>query len=483
MIRSSSFGIGRKNTSVFLIILGVITLIGLNIAYLTEGIEAVVWPVMLIGGMLVFVQPFWGTALMLFTIPLESMFVLGGNISLTRVLGLVVFGGWIAHKLVFREDWKPFLSSQLFKLSFALAGLAVMSMLWALYPDEVLSPTLTLVQMIGWGLLLIDMGSSWDRIDRMVKWFLISALVAALLTNNQYFITGELTASGRAGKGITGGANSTAMTLVSALPFAFYLLRNNNSTRFWKLFGLSYLIIAFSATVVMFSRTSYLLFAFIFFLELMDILKLHRNYVSVLLLSIIIGLLVIVILPKDKLFERLQTIIPEIQGSISMDEDTPYLESRGYILKVGFAIFSDYPLLGAGYGGFGRNYMDYQFRVPGAKQIIYGERSPHNSYVNMLSELGIVGFLIWTAILFASWKHISSSLIRLGQVEGKLSRNYLIAQAILYGLLVQFGYGLARPIEQEKLLWFILGLCFAVYWVVNQDSRQSLRVKEPINFS
>src|SRR5690606_27005691 len=64
--------------------------------------------------------------------------------------------------------------------------------------------------------------------------------------------------------------------------------------------------------------------------------------------------------------------------------------------KLGLYIFSIYPLFGSGIGRyFERIYSDRYINVEGLTGLI----DPHNLYVLILSELGIIGLIV-TIILF-----------------------------------------------------------------------------------
>lgn len=78
------------------------------------------------------------------------------------------------------------------------------------------------------------------------------------------------------------------------------------------------------------------------------------------------------------------------------DERVEVFKSTGRpdLWSVGFQVWKEYPLFGAGFGSFSE--------VSG----LPGSRHPHNFFVEMLSDLGLVGFLLGCALIWLPMRRI-----------------------------------------------------------------------------
>lgn len=96
-------------------------------------------------------------------------------------------------------------------------------------------------------------------------------------------------------------------------------------------------------------------------------------------------------------------------------------QRRDYYLA-SLAIIKDHPLAGVGTGGFARAYAD-QTHGKSASQT----RNPHNEYLHIAVQLGMIGF---AALLWLFWQHWRESSRLASQLECHLSRGLLLAIAV-----------------------------------------------------
>lgn len=453
---------GQPKTEVVLTGLALVIAVLLGPAVTNRGAEVFAWLGLPFGGLLVLLRPVLGMFSVAATLPLENMAMFGEGVTLTRALGMGVFGLWLLSKLVRRESWQPILTPSVVKATICLLVFMLASALWARDSSLTLVAVFSILSLSLWSLLVADLASSWHLIAWLAKLLVIAALVAAILTIQQYFVGGAR----RAGGGIAGGVNATAYALVTVVPFAFYLIRAQEG-RLWRSLGSLYLTLASVGVAVAFSRTSYVMFTLAVLVQYRERIS-GRSRRGWLLLLAGVSVIVLSLTPLDLISERFQTIVPYVRSAITgetYEEDS--MAFRGFLYRVGFAIFRDHPLIGIGYGSFGRAYAEYQYYVPGGLYFPDAEKSSHSAYLGYLVELGLPGLLLWTVILGIVLHNLIIALSTLSRT--KPSMQGFLVQAVTYSFLLQLGYGFARPVHREKLFWLLLGLSVAVRRLAEQS--------------
>jgi putative inorganic carbon (hco3(-)) transporter len=130
---------------------------------------------------------------------------------------------------------------------------------------------------------------------------------------------------------------------------------------------------------------------------------------------------------------------------------------RADLWKVGWRMVEDHPVRGVGAGNFPVRSVDYLLR-PGRTEadryIVDTPKVPHNIYLAVLAELGIVGFLLFVAIIvsaLAAAVEATRQFTRRGQpLMDLLSRTLLIG---LVGYLAALFFSSQLF---EKQLWLLL---------------------------
>ena len=411
-------------------------------------------------GVAVLRWPFLGLLVLSASIAVENLMVFGGTggVTATRLLGLVVFGAWLGGKVFRREAFLPLARSPVAITSALLVGFALASTIWAALPDVATSEAIRMLQFVALALIAVDLANSWRRVDLVVTWVLVGALVAAALTLQQSLFGGQR----RAGDNIAGGINQTSMTLATCIPFAFYLIRSEGGLMS-KLVGVAYIGLAVPAILLTFSRMNLLVLPVLLLVLFADTLKTRRArgwLLGVACAGVLVGMHTV---PTDRVMERVETIAPYIQGTIGSDPSGIVEPSaRGYHLQLGFAIARDHPIGGAGYQNYGHLFRDeYQYFVPGPGRVYGSVRSPHSSHVGMLADLGVVGFALWLAVVLGVG--FFGSVMAWRRTAGAPDRNaHLLARALTYALGLQvFIYGWYNTIADDKLLWLLVGLAAA----------------------
>ncbi|MEJ2240304.1 MAG: O-antigen ligase family protein [Gemmatimonadales bacterium] len=382
------------------------------------------------------------------------------------LIGLGVFAGWAVHKILYRESWSSVFRNPLVLPAVLFAALVALSMLWAEYPRRTYVGAITVFQLLALALLLIDTLNKWERVEWLVRVLIAAALMTSILMLWQYFVGGVH----RAGDNLAGGQNTTAMLLVTLLPFSFYMIRSAQ-TPFWKVLGISFFLLATLAVQLSFSRMNMLLLPIVMVSQFWLTWRQGRGRPW--LAMAIAGTLAVGVLyaPWERLERRAETILPYLQASIDNPGGRAVEKSsaRGYHLRVGLAIFADHPVLGVGYRNYGEHFLRlYQFEVEGSEEFLDTVRSPHSSTVGIMADLGLVGTGLWLWLLslglylsFKAWRMLRRTAHR--------SDSFFLVQAVASAYLLQaLAYPWYTPNQDQKLFWMILALTVVTYRLSHQ---------------
>ncbi len=196
---------------------------------------------------------------------------------------------------------------------------------------------------------------------------------------------------------------------------------------------------------------------------------LHSLLLIVLILAILAGIVGIVVLASrlnpriEKIFRTdYLTIFKEGRDPAvsiyNLAENLAYAERVMY-WEIGFRTFSKYPVLGVGLGNTGFFFQetmpDYAYHLPELIRIMegnFGLPNPKNLWIKLLSETGIVGFIV-----FIVW------LLVMGVNAWRLhkrSNNFisLIGLAGFLTLIAQIIEGFSLDSFALPQLWIMLGL-------------------------
>ena len=454
--------------SASMLILIVLFLLGLTVA--DYGIIVLLAILGVAALFLFFKQPFIALLLMATTIPLENVFKVASGVTFTRVMGFVVLAVWLCWKLVNNNEWKHILSATFLRISLALFMLAFTSLLWA--PNPNLRAILQLAQMIVLAIIIIDLVDSWDRAVVLFRLLAVAGVIASAMTVIQYFGKGV----SRAGGQIAGGVNETSALLVALMPVAFFLIRAPGK-KIWQLVGLAYLGLGNLAVLVTFSRQSYLLLPLTLIVLYWQTFRYRYGRGSLALVTGLVALIALILIPytgfKERALDRINTIVPDVTALITGNKmnvgDKVETSARGFHWRVGLEMFKDYPLLGIGYGNYGKQFIIYQFRVPGGFSTIFDHaRSSHSSNVNFLADLGLVGLGLWLVLLGHAIREsfVSHSLL---SKSGSL-QNLFLTQSVCICVLLQTALSIFHQVHTHKQFWIFIAMSAVIQRLVKNHT-------------
>ena len=281
------------------------------------------------------------------------------------------------------------------KLLIGICILAVAGIPLGIYPQK----SLNFVRVTYSGVamfLLLTTASIRTRADikRLMFMHVIGATIFCL-----YVFRTEVGASGRLSHLPSYDANDFAMLLVCTLPLAVYFMRTGAKvlTRVFVGFAMALFVVILVRTG---SRGGFLGFiaAMLYLL-----FRFKGIPVRIRIAAIAMGVVTLSLAGTDKYWELMGTLK-------NPEEDYNYTKAGGrwQIWQRGLGYVEDHPIVGLGFGNFGaaEAWSDLnRARMKQGKGWI--SAAPHNSFVQVATESGVIGFVLFIALLVVSLRACS----------------------------------------------------------------------------
>lgn len=295
------------------------------------------------------------------------------NVPIAKATAILSFLFLFLAKRVTGEPWRLTDKTSLSLIAFTLvSAVSIIDALWKVYALFVF---LNATKMVAVYFLITQLVTTRQRVRQVLWTLLLTAIVPAAGTLTHYILRIDLVEGYRATWiGIFADPNDMAYNLVVLIPIALALVQTESSF-FLKGILISELLLFLAAIYVTSSRGGLVgLLVIGFFLVLKSR---HRMFSFV-----AGGMLLVFLLPlaPAKIWERAETILKFRQDESAM--------GRIYAWRAGMAMVADRPLLGVGVGCFVMGWPIYAPPEAGTKW-----RAPHNTFVEVLGENGILGGL------------------------------------------------------------------------------------------
>lgn len=424
--------------------------LGVSLAYILVNfspIFAILAVLAVPAGIILVTRPQLGLLLVVFAIGFEELSNLGPGVSILKLLSIVVFGGAVIHFLIFRRRESLVNVPQNWLLLFFVVAV-LLSNFVALDPARTLDGAGRLLRVLTLYLVAANLIHTSRGLRYLLWVFLISGFISAvwgLLDPAQ---------AGQRLSGTMGHPNNFAIAMAARLPLALCLLKVEKGS-LKRLFLLIMLGVMAYGLILSGSRGGLISAVVALFLFVMT-QKNKLFWFSLVCFITVIGLL---IMPPH--IKQRVGLVPS-WGDDEMGNST---ERRETYQLYGLKLWQENPVLGVGFDGFAEAYTRSEYRF---LQKNATKRVAHNTYLEILTGTGLVGFVPFVALLvfsmYKAWRYAG---------YGKLLPNVAAISAGLFAAQGGYFTGLLFGSRQyEKTLWLLIALVIVVQVLISASARR-----------
>lgn len=272
--------------------------------------------------------------------------------------------------------------------------------------------------------------------------FFFASIVSAMYAGAEGVIGVTVKTSVRA-DGLAAGANGAARYFLIALMFAYFLLTRQKK-KIIRLLVVAGMIVLLYGVFVTVSRTGLLLLVAGIGLLLIQNLGTKNNIYVFILIFCALALVWF-------LTDNIVTIFQSISGSIFAGTDTVGI--RYGLWLAGLRMWADHIIAGVGIGQFSQQLRFYGWDL---LRPIYLTLGPHNMYIGVLSETGLVGLLFFSAMFVASLRFLFQAARSATPQLKELARAWIIILALV---LIA---GITKQDQYDKMTWLVVGVSVAI---------------------
>jgi len=305
---------------------------------------------------------------------------------------------------------------------------------------------------------IINFVDSYSKIYRYIDTWIVINLFGALL--------GIINKGVIPNSAFMGDENDFSLVMNMAVPFSYFMFLEETRSIVKKIFYLISTAIFVIATVISLSRGGFigLLAVFIYCW-----VKTPRKVLSTVVLLFLLGVLALT--APSKYWGEVKSITEE---NIEVGTGA----ERWYFWQMGLRMFVTNPIIGVGQGNYPWVIEQYEDPSGGYQERYHGSRQAHSIYFTILPELGIIGTLIFLAMLFYSFKDLRLMLNlekKMQQVSFQknspslviyqLYKLRFISYAVIGALIGYLVSGIFLSVLYYPHFWILMGLLVAVAMV------------------
>jgi len=389
--------------------------------------------------------PWTAIALFFVLIPLENLYVYRGSMTASTTK---LFGGLLFALLITSGSLKYISETFVNKKSMwmlVFGGTAILSVLLSNDIRLEKAPLITLwLSIILYFVLIMMM-----RNTRTLHFATIGLIIGGVLSILSPMVLGlgSVLEDKRYG-GLWGDQNEFAAMLLVLIPLSIVLFFTTKRG-FVKLLLLGCSIMLIVGLLLTYSRGGYLAFGIMIMLAMFKFVT-GKNRAKILAITVpclIIGSVIFYYTFGDEFLARMETL-RHLESRESLRGEGSLNLRFHYYFELAPKIFAEDPIFGVGFRGF----------------ILHNPRGQisHNTYIEVLTGTGIVGFIPFMIILYMSWRDTRKAEKYAVKQENGLYL-WAYAQALELGFISYCVAGLFVTLDLSKMTWLIITLSAVVF--------------------
>jgi hypothetical protein len=374
------------------------------------------------------VKPSVALALLCAVLPVEGIAARSLQMSEVRLVGFGALAIWIAHLLL---HGKRIRFDRTFLFGLALVAWAGLSITWAVQLEGVGSYYFTLLQTLVLFLLCINVVQDETDFRIVMAGLLLGALASSPMALN-VFVQNVIE---RARVYEAQNPNGYSLVIGFSILAGLYLVRTLKG--FWlRMLLLAGTLFLAVPLVLAQSRTGWLATGCAVAVTIWYTRHRVRNFLLMMVFGVaMVGVLFATGLVNITLVDRANELVTlRNQGSNRLD-----------VWRVAGNVIADNPVVGVGFHQFPRKFNQYRAETPSIRRDQIPSRDPHNTYIGVMAELGIVGLAL---LLLMFWSACREEDVPPGR------RPWISDTMVAYVMVFSIG----GTILLAKLFWVALAL-------------------------
>ncbi len=431
------------NTILLIALVALGALTGILIAIYGFSPLIVAVPLALIFLLITVNKPWIALSAFFLLVPLENLFVLEGELSAT---GSKLIGAYLIFLMLICGRLKYISEVFRHKKTLWIIGFLLAALISTLFSDIASALFENLLRLFIFTALYIVLIVMIRDIKTLT--YCLQALVAgAALSVLSPLILGTGSTGGidlqRYG-GLWGDQNEFAAILLVIIPFSLMLYQYERKKIMKMLYGASFMVILIGFFLT-YSRGGFVAFLVLFLLASYRIIKSkHRvKILAIFIPAVIVLSAVFYNTIADEYISRVETL-RAIQNNESAAVDGSIKLRYIYYFEVAPEIFFNNPIFGVGPGGF-IHYNTY------LKQVA------HNTYIEILIGMGLLGFIPFLVILYLTWREVKATQFTSIHIN-ELKLLYYYSTALEFGFISLLVAGMFISLDLNKILWLSITL-------------------------
>lgn len=379
-----------------------------------------------------------------FTIPWENSLMIDSVGTISKLCGIVlaVFGIYtIILKMMFRPPTKAHILIILFIMWAAL------SFYWSIDQQLTIDKLLSFIQLCAMVCFIWIFAPKVKDLDRLMLAFVLGGLLSCLLTVYNFIFNSDV--FNETYRYSANNFNPNHLGIIIALSIVMSMQIEPKNV-IMKLINFIYKPLAIFTVIITGSRTAAVIMAST--MLMMFLLSNKKRFGQRILLVIIL------LISASIFFRYIPTLTLDRIFSTGIEITQGDLNGRLEIWSAAFQVFKDNSIIGVGFGAFDVSVVAITTDIIAA----------HNSFISVLVELGLIGLIIFIALLLLLIIYIFGIDTMYKKTMGILLLGWCLASS-------------TGSWEHRKVTWFIFALIIGMYHKQQEDISLNSTRKSDLN--